>query len=146
MQQFELMRALIQKTAPEESFSFLYNTIPNETENYGMCMVVQNSSKNFTFSVLETSVWTDVKRILLKKLDNRNEHEWICAICCEASSVRVNCNKCSNDTCGECYIRTFVTGQGVIICPFCRHRTGQQFPAHMIPTLVEDIRSRFPSE
>jgi len=141
MKQFDLMRTLIQKTAPAESFCFSYDVSPKEDGTFENYMIVQNNDKKFRFSVLETSVWTDVKRVLTKKMTGV-KGEWTCGICCEISSKRVNCNRCSNDTCGECYIRSFVEGQGVIVCPWCRSRTGQRFPPHMIMGMVDTIRSK----
>ena len=58
-----------------------------------------------------------------------------------SSYIRCHCNRCSNDTCGECYIRSFVEGQGVIVCPWCRSRTVQRFPPHMIMGMADTIRS-----
>lgn len=139
MRHFDLMRLLIQRVAPGVSFSFSYDTVPGECGSDAPYMVVVCESRNFSLSVLADSVWTDVKRVLTKKLA-RHEDEWVCGICCEVSSSRVNCNKCSNDTCGECYIRSFVEGRGVIVCPFCRQRTGQVFPAHMMDNAVTEIR------
>ena len=137
MNHFEMMKMLIQRTAPSVAFSFSYNTIPSET---GIKFYMLVTTDSFTFSVLDDSIWTDVRRVMMKKLADDHEGEWVCEICCEVSSTCVNCNKCSNDICGECYIRTFIEGQGMITCPFCRQKTGQYFQPQEIDNMVHNIR------
>lgn len=135
---FEMMQALIKRAFPQVTFTFSdIDFIPTETGGMEAYIVV--TANEFTCSVLENSVWTDVRRVIAKKIASTTRE---CEICCETARKLVGCNKCSNETCGECYIRSFVDGQGVITCPFCRQRTGQQFPPHVIPAMVDRIRQR----
>lgn len=137
------MRTLIQQAAPDVAFAFSYGRVPNEQGDAERYMVVTSEAHHATFSVLEDSVWADVKRVLAKKVNRATATErWTCDICCEASPNRVSCNKCANDTCGECYIRALVAGQGVVVCPWCRGRTGQRFEPHQVTIMAEQVRSR----
>ena len=137
MRHFDIMRQLIEKTAPTIPFSFSMYCIPTETDDDECSMLVKGP--DFTFTVLETSVWTDIKRILQKKMSTHDDR-WTCDVCYEESAHRVSCNRCSNDICGECYIRAFRSGHGVVVCPWCRHRTGTHFPPAMIEIMTCRIR------
>ena len=142
-QYFEMMQSLIRSAFPNVTFAFSdVRFLTNENENSDMEAFMVVTAKDFEFSVTENSVWTDIRRVLVKKM-TRRDVEYVCHICCEASTKRVTCNKCSSHTCGECYIRAFVSGHGVIVCPFCRNRFGRVFPRHAIPAMVDEIRSKF---
>ena len=136
---FDIMRSLILRSAPDTTFTFLHKRVP--AEDASMRHFMQVKTDTFTLSVFDDSVWTDVYRSLAKKLAC-DAGEWTCDICCEVASKRVSCNKCSNESCGECYIRSFVHGEGVIVCAFCRQRTGQRFSPHMIGQMVDEIRQK----
>lgn len=60
MRHFEMMQTLIRRTFPEASFTLSgIDFIPSESGGMEAYMVV--TAKNFTFSVLANSVWTDVR-------------------------------------------------------------------------------------
>ena len=70
-----------------------------------------------------------------------------CQICCENANSFVNCRGCNGKHCCECYINLYKTGQGVIVCPFCRYTFGVYTPsANLIDAGVKQIRYKLAGE
>jgi len=55
-----------------------------------------------------------------------------CSVCCESSYDRVSCHKCVNAICLDCYVSIFLSGKGVITCPFCRYRVGEELAPRLL--------------
>lgn len=140
MDAFALLRRLITRAHPETRFHFDFGEV--DTEDGGTAPFLRVRTDTFVFTVSRESRWTDVQRILAKKMAPTRDE--CCAVCCEAMRVRVSCNVCSQETCAECYVRTFVANSGVIVCPFCRSRTGRRMSPAEVEAGVACIRSRLP--
>lgn len=65
-----------------------------------------------------------------------------CMICCKKTTKRVNCNKCSQFYCGNCYIKIFTTNKGIITCPYCRFSFGEIVPDYMISICIDEIKMK----
>ena len=142
MENFALMRTLIEKAAPELSFRFQLSAVPCARRR-AVRRFMFVSANNFRFSVFEDSVWKDVQRTLLRKM--RPTDDCGCHICSEeftSRNIPLSCNTCGNEFCLECYIRLFEHGQGMIICPWCRESTGFKMPRSSIPGQVQKIREK----
>ena len=135
---FEMMKTLISRSYPDVKFQYSMGTVPTPDGTLSTYMRVATDA--FTFSVLESSRWTMVQRILRKKMEENNEY--VCEICCESSKTQISCNNCSNSTCGECYIRMFQVGQGIITCAYCRDQTGHRMSTSEIMRGAAQIRHR----
>lgn len=119
------MKELMLKTYPSLELDFEFDVVPTscgEEEEYMTAVWASDNSK-CSVSVTPSSTWKEVKRNIDKKLEAEGV-EWSCTICTEACNVRVSCNTCSLEVCGNCYVRNFEVGKGIVTCPFCRKKTG----------------------
>jgi len=92
-------------------------------------------------SIQNGMTWYQIKRAISDKQNYVKNQSRPCDICCEEDSIsKVSCNFCSNRYCNECYIKLYVSGKGIIKCPFCRHSYGHRVPQNMIKFGVMQIR------
>lgn len=70
-----------------------------------------------------------------------------CQICCETSKSIVHCRECLNKYCSECYINLYRTGEGIMVCPFCRYTFGDYCPnPDLIELAIKQIRYKLAGE
>jgi len=125
----DVIKDLILTKYTDTTFEFIRNRATLYIE-----VIINNNSK---ISLLPNNTWGEVERHINKKII------WFtgdCMICCEKMENAVSCPKCSNNFCGECYIKLFRLGKGIIKCPHCRHSTGEEKPEYMIETYVDQIK------
>lgn len=128
MENMQLMHTLIERSYPDVPFSFAWGGVPSKEGGYDpyLC-VTKEGALSFRLSVLADSTWADVQRVINCKLERNHTVPNACSICGHDSvATLINCNMCSNEICGECYIQLFAAGSGIIVCPYCRHETGRR--------------------
>ena len=86
MENFVLMRTLIERAAPGLSFTFQLDAVPCDRRRAVRRFMIV-SANNFRFSVFEDSVWKDVQRTLLRKM-RPNDDDCGCHICSEEFTVK----------------------------------------------------------
>lgn len=122
------MRRQIHEAYPDESFAFDFDTVPTRESCTTFMRVMRTMGRTpFCLSVLPESKWSDVQRVIDRKLarDITPDAPDMCPICEHDNvSMLINCNICSNEICGDCYIQLFEAGAGHLVCPYCRCETG----------------------
>lgn len=118
-----------------------YPDIAIEVENNFFGLLEITINKNSKLTILTNSKWFEIKRHIDTKLKIGWEKE-LCQLCCEIIVRRVSCGKCSNYWCVNCYIELFKSGEGIIICPYCRNKFGVKTPKNMIDTCVNEIKRK----
>ena len=87
---------------PTKKIQFKYNASTDLLE-------VLFKKEKSVISILKDNTWEEIN------IDND------CSICCNKIINKTGCPKCSTSWCVECYIDLFMTGEGIIKCPFCRY-------------------------
>ena len=90
------------------------------------------------YSITRDCKWKDLKR-RVDKLFNKEDEYIDCSICCKKMSSRVFCPKCSNWTCGSCYINIIRIGHGVHTCPYCKRSMGSKIDYAGVEIIVQCI-------
>ena len=85
----------------------------------------------FTFTLIDSISWKDVKRFLDKHLNKKSNYVE-CEICLEKNYAFCPCNKCSNSTCMKCCAEIVVKNEGIMKCPFCCYEVGSKLPWPMV--------------
>ena len=91
--------------------------------------------------VFEFTTWKDIKLCIEKFLNI----EYECKVCFEeykyddTSVEKINCPKCSEPYCLECYIKIIKSNKGILKCPFCCHNHGKELPDFYVDIFINDI-------
>jgi len=86
------------------------------------------------FNVLKNKI---IKQIKAKMKD------LVCNVCDESDILPMSCPKCFQLWCIDCYISRFRSGQGIVMCPNCKHCVGQKMKHENIQMCVEEIMTSF---
>lgn len=129
----QIIEKLIISQFPDLKFKLVFN---NDTKYYEIFLIEQKAQ----ISILENTEWKALKRGIELKI--KQEYNTLCSICYENINKNVSCSKCYNNWCGECYISLFISGEGIIKCPFCRYSFGIKTPKNMINICVQEIRDK----
>ena len=92
----------------------------------------QDTMKAGKICISPTNNWKEVQRKIHTTLErlykfvenNGEEPKEDCDICFEPNEQKIICSKCSKLFCCSCYINLLEKGKGVLVCPFCRHKSG----------------------
>lgn len=131
-----IIKSLILKEYHDQQFEFCQNIDTRYAE-----IVINGTGK---ITILPDNSWTEIKRHIIKKIKFSNEKNksYLCSICAEQMKKRVSCARCSNGTCGNCYINIFKANNGIIKCPHCRYSYGNHVPDNMIGIYIDEIKRK----
>ena len=127
-----VIKNLILKNYTNSTFEFIRNP-----DTLCIEVVINNNSK---ISLLPDNTWDEIKRHINKKIRGFDGDD--CPICYSNIEKAVSCARCSNNWCGECYIKIFKQGKGVITCPHCRYSYGNTMPEYMLKMGVDEIKHK----
>ena len=117
---FKLYLRKIHKTYPD--LKFKYEKGKGKDNNLYTIYFIDYTS---TITILENSIWKEIKLHIDKIIfEEKNPNKYTCEICYNNSYTFISCNKCSNKYCRQCYFDILRERKGIIICPYCRHQTG----------------------
>jgi len=107
-----------------------------EKETYLSIVCKKNGA---TASIFPEQKWVDVKRHIQSKLDGdfKGTH---CNACAKPMAKGVNCVKCLNYMCTDCYIERFRKGMGVIECPVCHDKLGSKLDQFQVLMGVYEMK------
>ena len=140
-----------QQKQQQETYNILCNDLKNKIkehyENDNITFIDNNDIGLMQIKINDNGLLTITKghkwNILRQNIDKQlSRKKGACHICCEPKVNNVSCPKCVGDICGECYISSFKSNQGLIICPYCRFTYGEKIPKSFIMLGVNDIRQK----
>ena len=108
-----------------------------DNDDIGLMQIKIND--NGLLTITKGHKWNILRQNIDKQLSRK---KGACHICCEPKVNNVSCPKCVGDICGECYINSYISNQGLIICPYCRFTYGEKIPKSFIMLGVNDIRQK----
>lgn len=112
----KLFQMLISKEFKNDSFEYTY--FPEEK------LVGVTVNKKGRFVIIPENTWLTVKthiQNIIRGFEKDN-----CKICFQKIKKNIRCNRCAKNYCGECYVKLFVKGRGIIQCPFCDFKIGKK--------------------
>lgn len=98
----------------------------------------------YTITILEDNKCCDIEKHINKKINKCDDE---CEICFNKIINNFICPKCINNYCYDCYIDLFKRNKGVIICPFCRYKSGKKiYDDDIINEFIEKIKAKADTE
>lgn len=125
-----------------------------DTESNFVEIILKDSNLEtvFKLSITDNCTWKEIKlkidhffnkynKIIKKKKKNCNKN-CICILCNNKfiNDKFMTCVGCSGIWCIECYVKSYINGNGIITCPFCKFKYGQNVPEYLLSTGVNKIR------
>lgn len=94
-------------------------------------IVITNNTSKSTITLLEDSSWSNIKK-LIDLLVNTST-DVFCSVCKKIiNNSIINCTKCAEIFCKDCYAERFRIGFGIFECPYCLFKYGKKLSSKKI--------------
>ena len=119
---------------------YKHDKVKLHNADYGQSELIVNDK--ICMSINKDSNWKEISLIYEKK-KKKKEHS--CNVCLHDNEVEeyqkaiVNCSKCSQYVCMECYADIIEHGEGIFKCPTCRFEIGMKTPWYNLIQMRDNL-------
>ena len=127
----------IRKYLPEDEVEF---TIIN---NNNLDVYIKTKSARLTILCGET--FTKCKEYIDKTLSYAGKTSDLCNICLDNDFRFTGCAICKNRWCFDCMFEMMRRGQGIAVCPYCKHEVGYKRTPMEVEMMIAIMKQRIMS-